>query len=223
MSLSLPLIGAALGMLAGLSLVPITRRSLSAALVRSGEAASATRPLQAPWHRAALILASGLLCGAVLLRTGGPAAEIPPLVLMVALIQLAYCDLTHFLLPRTMVNATTVAVALSAVAVAATTGSWHRLFLAGIGGAALFGVLLAINLMNPTWMAFGDVRLAPAIGTGLAWIDPRALFQGFLLANVLAAVVGLVLMGRQRGGRKTALPFGLYLALGSAAVIFFWS
>jgi leader peptidase (prepilin peptidase)/N-methyltransferase len=142
---------------------------------------------------------------------------------LVALIQLAYCDLTQFLLPRTMVNATTAAVALSAVAVAATTGSWHRLLVAGGGGAALFGVLLAINLLNPAWMAFGDVRLAPAIGIGLAWIDPRALFQGFLLANVLAAVVGLVLMGLQRGGRKTALPFGLYLALGSAAVIFFWS
>ncbi|HEY2215724.1 MAG TPA: hypothetical protein VGH31_11750, partial [Acidimicrobiales bacterium] len=94
---------------------------------------------------------------------------------------------------------------------------------AGIGGAALFALLFGINLMNPRWMAFGDVRLAPAVGLGLGWINLTALFQGFLLANLLTAVVGVALMAVQRGDRKTAMPFGLYLAIASAAVLFYWS
>ncbi len=122
--------------------------------------------------------------------------------MLVGLVQLAYCDLTNFLLPKTMVHATTLAVAVSVVAVGAAHHDWHRAMNAGIGGAALFALLLAINLMNPKWMAFGDVRLAPAVGLGLGWINLTALFQGFLLANLLTAVVGITLMAVQRGRSK---------------------
>ena len=41
--------------------------------------------------------------------------------------------------------------------------------------------LLRINLMNPRWMAFGDVRLSLVFGFGLAWVSPIALLQGFLV------------------------------------------
>jgi leader peptidase (prepilin peptidase)/N-methyltransferase len=54
---------------------------------------------------------------------------------------------------------------------------------------------------------------------GLAWISPFTLVRGFFLANVLAAVVGLALMAMRKADRRTALPFGFYLALASAAVI----
>jgi leader peptidase (prepilin peptidase)/N-methyltransferase len=212
-------------MVTAASLIPFTQRALVAAVERSegpGEHVSLHRTDQR-WHHIALVVVSGVVMGLLLARAGWSVVALPPLILLVALIQLAYCDMTQFLLPRTMVHATTVAVAIGAVAAAGATDEWHRLLLGSIGGVALFIVFLSINLMNPAWMAFGDVRLAPAVGLGLAWVTPVALLQAFFLANVLAAVVGLVLMAARRGGRKTALPFGLFLAIASAIVIFAWS
>jgi prepilin signal peptidase PulO-like enzyme (type II secretory pathway) len=229
------MLGALVGLAAGAALVPLTRRELAAALTRASEHhddAASTETVEPPaslpgegvwWHRAALIGASGVLPGLVILRAGWSVVALPPLLLLLGLVQLAYCDMTRFLLPKTMVHATTACVAAGALVAAATTGDWHRLFGAALCGLGLFALLLAINLMNPAWMAFGDVRLAPAVGLGLAWVSPLALLQGFFLANILAAVVGLVLMGLQRAGRKTALPFGLYLAAASAVIVLLWS
>ena len=155
----------------------------------------------------------------MLLRVHWSVVEIPPLIMLVGPIQLAYCDLTNFFLPKTMVYATTLAIAVSAVVVGAVHHDWHRVIDAGIGGAALFGLLLVINLMNPAWMAFGDVRLAAAVGMGLGWITLSALVLGFMLANVLAAVVGLLVLSIQRGDRKTAIPYGVFLAVASALML----
>jgi leader peptidase (prepilin peptidase) / N-methyltransferase len=222
--MNIPLIGGTLvGLALGASLLPVTRRELAAAVARSSENESVGSQSMVKWHRIALVLVSGLAPGLILARAGWSVVTIPPLVMLVGLVQLAYCDLTKFLLPKTMVHATTLAIAISAVVVGAAHHDWHRTVNAGIGGAALFALLLVINLLNPKWMAFGDVRLAPAVGLGLGWINLTALFQGFLLANLLTAVVGVTLMAVQRGDRKTAMPFGLYLAIASAAVLFYWS
>jgi leader peptidase (prepilin peptidase)/N-methyltransferase len=72
-------------------------------------------------------------------------------------------------------------------------------------------------------MAFGDVRLSLVFGFGLAWVSPMALFQGFLYANLLAVVIGLALIAVRRADRRTALPFGVYMALGAALVLLTWS
>lgn len=221
----IPCVGAAVGMLAAAFLIPLTHRELAAAVDRAEKLGNhvLARRTGSKWHHVVLVTVSGFVLGLLLDRAGWSVAALPPLILLVALVQLAYCDVTHFLLPRNLVHATTVAVAIGAIGAAATTGDWHRLLVASLGGLSLFALLLVINLMNPAWMAFGDVRLAPAVGLGLAWITPIALLQAFFLANVLAALVGLVLMAARRGGRKTSLPFGLFLALGSAIVIFAWS
>jgi leader peptidase (prepilin peptidase)/N-methyltransferase len=211
-------------MAAGALMVPVTRRELAAALSRSSEGVALQEPSRpvsvARWHRNILVIASGALPGFVLARVGWSVDTLPPLLLLLGLVQLAYCDLTRFLLPKPMVHATTAAVAVASLIAAGVTHDWHRLLVAGAGGAGLFLLFFAINLANPAWMAFGDVRLAPAVGLGLAWIGPLALFQGFFLANVLAAVVGLALMLASKGGRKSVLPFGLYLAVASAIVVF---
>ncbi|HVA10341.1 MAG TPA: A24 family peptidase [Acidimicrobiales bacterium] len=222
------LFGALVGMATGAALIPLTRRELAAAIDRAtdsepGPPPAPTEVAAIAWHRLVLVLVSGLLPGIVIYRAGWSILAIPALVLVIGLVQLAYCDATKFLLPKTMVHATTASVAVSALIAAGVTGHWHRLAGAVLCSIGLFLLLLAINLMNPAWMAFGDVRLAPAVGLGLAWISPLALLQGFFLANILAAVVGLILMGLQRGSRKTALPFGLYLALASAVIVLLWS
>jgi leader peptidase (prepilin peptidase) / N-methyltransferase len=226
--------GALLGMAAGFVLVPVTRRELAAALTRSSvvadasEGASRQAPLDAParvtgWHWVGLALASGLVPAYVLHHVGWSRNALPPLLLLVGLIQLGYCDLTRRLLPKTLVYALTGAVVVSGIVVAGVTNEWGRLEIASIGAVVFFGLLFFINLMNPRWLAFGDVRLSFVVGFGLAWVSPFAVLEGFLLANVLAVVIGLVLIATHRAGRGHAVPFGFYLAVGTALVLAAWS
>ena len=228
MSATLPLLAGAFGgVLAASALLPLTRRSLSGALVRAGASGhdplDTTMPTLEWLPRTVLIAVSGILPAYVLSRVGWSAVALPPLFLLIGLIQLAYCDVTRKLLPKTMVHGLSLVLVLSGVLVAWTMHEWDRLLVAAIGGGVLYTLLLVMNLMNPRWIAFGDVRLSFAVGFGLAWISPVALLEGFFLANALAAVTGLALMGLRRTGRGAVVPFGLYLAIGAALVLLTWS
>jgi leader peptidase (prepilin peptidase)/N-methyltransferase len=238
--------GAAIGMAAGALLVPFTRRELAASVARSAGTASnalvadeatttgatgvtvaavaSAAPIRvAPWHRVALVVASGLVPAYVLHQVGWSIIALPPLLLLVGLIQLAYCDLTRRLLPKTLVHVVSAAVVVSGIVIAGVTHEWQRLAVASVGGAVFFAVLFVMNLMNPRWIAFGDVRLSLVIGFGLAWVSPLALLEGFFFANLFAAVVGLSLIAAHRADRRSGIPFGLFLALGTALVLLTWS
>jgi len=164
-----------------------------------------------------------LLPAYVLHRVGWSLNALPPLFLIVGLVQLSYCDISRRLLPKTMVYVLSAVVMASGLGVAIATNEWGRLKIASIGGLIFFTVFLTINLLNPRWLAFGDVRLSLVIGFGLAWVSPVALLEGFALANLLAAVVGVGLIILHRAERRSGVPFGLYLALGAALVLATWS
>ena len=57
----------------------------------------------------------------------------------------------------------------------------ERLMQASLGGLASFALFFIVNLMNPRWMAFGDVRLSLVFGFGLAWVSPIAPLPGLPL------------------------------------------
>lgn len=221
------LAGAVLGLAIGSLLVPLTRRELAAAVSRSsaaaGDATGAREGLAPPrvtrgqWTVLAVV--SGLLLASVLLRVGWTPNALPPLLLLVGLVQLAYCDLTRRLLPKTLVYALSAAVIASGVIVAGVTDERTRLVTAAVGGLVAFALFFIINVMNPRWMAFGDVRLSLVFGFGLAWVSPMTLFEGFFYANLLAVVAALGLMAVNRAGRRSALPFGVFMALGAALVL----
>jgi leader peptidase (prepilin peptidase) / N-methyltransferase len=230
MSLPVTLLGGAvLGMAVGSLLVPLTRRELAASVARSaaGDAPVESIDLSAPritrGHWFALAAVSGLLPAYVLHRVGWSPNAVTPLLLLIGLVQLAYCDLTRRLLPKTLVYALSAAVIGSGVIVATLTSEWERLLLASLGGLVAFALFFIVNLMNPRWMAFGDVRLSLVFGFGLAWVSPMALLQAFLYANLLAIVIGFTLIALHRAERRSAVPFGLYMALGAALVLLSWS
>ena len=69
-------------------------------------------------------------------------------------------------------------------------------------------------------MGDGDVRLSPLLGAYLGWLGlayvPVGLFLGFLFG----AIVGVAAMVIGRAGRKTAIPFGPFLAAGTIVAVF---
>ena len=69
-------------------------------------------------------------------------------------------------------------------------------------------------------MGDGDVRLAPLLGMFLGWLNPGIVLPGLFFGFIAGAVYGVAMMAIDRAGRRTAVPFGPFLALGTIVAIF---
>jgi leader peptidase (prepilin peptidase) / N-methyltransferase len=80
-----------------------------------------------------------------------------------------------------------------------------------IAAAAAGGLLFLVALAYPQGMGLGDVKLTATMGLFLG----RAVAPALLFALLAGSVVGLALIARHGAkARKTAIPFGPFLALG---------
>jgi leader peptidase (prepilin peptidase)/N-methyltransferase len=131
------------------------------------------------------------------------------------LVALSLIDLETKLLPNRIVYPSVLAgIALLAVtaALGPGIGAWAR-GLAGMVASA--GVFFVIALISPAGMGMGDVKLAGLIGLYLGYLSWGRVLVAFFLAFLAGAVVGIALMVVGRAGRKTAIPFGPFMALGA--------
>ncbi|HHW99637.1 MAG TPA: prepilin peptidase [Firmicutes bacterium] len=85
--------------------------------------------------------------------------------------------------------------------------------LAGVLG---YGLLYLIYFLSRGGMGGGDVRLAGLLGLVLGL---RLLACALLVAFVSGALVALLLLASGKATRKTALPFGPFLAVGCYAAV----
>ena len=84
-------------------------------------------------------------------------------------------------------------------------------------GALAFFLLLYLGWRDA--MGDGDVRLAGLLGLFLGWIGPMHVPVGLFLGFLAGAVVGVVVLIAGKGDRRTALPFGPFLAAGATLTI----
>lgn len=120
-------------------------------------------------------------------------------------------DLEHRLIPDRIILPGTVAI-LALRTIDDPSVEW---VISALGaGLVLFLVVLAY----PRGLGMGDVKLSAFIGAGLGLSVIPAMFVGFFVAFVPAAVL-LVRHGQE--ARKKAIPLGPFLALG-AVVALFW-
>jgi leader peptidase (prepilin peptidase)/N-methyltransferase len=129
------------------------------------------------------------------------------LVLVAILVPVALIDFDRRIIP----NKITGPAALAAIAIGLAlkpSGVPEQL----IAGAAAGGFLLLFALAYPRGMGMGDVKLAAVLGLFLGREVGVAVLSGVLAG----AVIGTVVMARVgvKEGRKTAVPFGPFLALG---------
>ncbi len=141
------------------------------------------------------------------------------LYLAVAGAALAVVDARTHRLPNAVVLPSyPIAAALLTVA-AAADDRWTDLARAALGGLALFGAYFLLAVARPTGLGFGDVKLAGLLGGYLGWTSWSAVLAGILIANVLAAAVGLILIAGGRATRHTTISFGPYLIVGAGAAM----
>ncbi len=142
------------------------------------------------------------------------------LVLFAGLLALSCIDIERMLLPKKIVYPLTGLVAALLLLAAAETGAWHD-FLVGIACAAGWSVVfLALFLVSPRLLGFGDVRLSVVLGLALGWLGVWYVLLGFFAANLIGAGVGLALIATGRLSRRDRIPYGVFLALGCAVAVF---
>lgn len=166
-------------------------------------------------------LLTGVVFVATALRFGWSWSLPAEIVFVAGLVTLSFIDYDHLLLPRVIVYPLGLAVAALLVLAAAVQGSWHRLGIAALCAAVEFAVLFTINFVSPRSMGFGDVRFGPVIALALGWLGWRYAFIGFLAANLIGAVIGLGLIALRRAGRRTPIPFGVFLSVGAFLTMLF--
>ena len=142
------------------------------------------------------------------------------LVLFAGLLALSCIDVEYMLLPKVVVYPLTVVVAALLFLAAAETGQWHDLGVGAACAAGWFAIFYALFLIGPRMLGFGDVRLAVVLGLALGWLGVWYVLLGFFAANLIGALLGLVLITTGRMSREDRIPYGVFLALGCAVAVF---
>jgi len=151
-------------------------------------------------------LATAIVFAAVVAVRGFDNDLVLELPFVAALIALAAIDFDHKLLPNKIVYP------LAAYGVIATLlVDQDDLVENLIAGAGAFAFLLAAVIAYPRGMGMGDVKLAGAMGLYLG----LSIIPALLVAFLSGSLVGVVILAREgAAGRKKAVPFGVFLALG---------
>ncbi|MGZ4267860.1 MAG: prepilin peptidase [Solirubrobacteraceae bacterium] len=159
-------------------------------------------------------LGTGLLWAAVVLARWDDAGQIVLGILLVGfLVPITLIDLDFRLIPNKL---TLPAAVLALVTILAL----DRGFLAEalIAAAAAGGFFFVAAVAYPRGMGMGDVKLAAVMGLYLG----RAVAPAVFIALIAGVVVGAGIIARKgaAAGRKTAVPFGPFLALGAVIALF---
>jgi leader peptidase (prepilin peptidase) / N-methyltransferase len=151
------------------------------------------------------------LAGTLLARLGADADGFVAAFVAGVLVAVSVVDIEERRIPNRIVLPAAAAVLLAQIAL--EPGGAPEWLLASFG-AALF--LLVPRLAYPAGMGLGDVKLAFFIGAALGQAVVPALVLAVFAAFVFAVVV---LIHGGAAARKTALPFGPFLALGAIVVL----
>jgi leader peptidase (prepilin peptidase)/N-methyltransferase len=158
-------------------------------------------------------LATAALYVAVVLGRDGALDIALGLLLVTALVPITLIDLDLRIIP----NAITLPASVAAIAAAVILDPGfvpEQL----VAGAAAGGFFLLAALLHPRGMGMGDVKLAAMLGLYLG----RAVAPAVFIALIAGVLVGALVIAHKGAaeGRKTAVPFGPFLALGGIVALF---
>jgi leader peptidase (prepilin peptidase)/N-methyltransferase len=168
-----------------------------------------TRPYDIPLVEAG----TGALCALVVIDKGSDADALLGLALVLLLVPISLIDLDRRIIPNRL--ALIGAVMAPVIVVLTDPGALPEHAIAAVvAGGFFLGALLAY----PRGMGMGDVKLAAVLGLFLGRDAGPAVFIALLTGTLVGAVV--IARKGAREGRKTAVPFGPFLALGGVVALF---
>jgi leader peptidase (prepilin peptidase)/N-methyltransferase len=120
-----------------------------------------------------------------------------------------FIDLEHRIIPNAITYPGLVVGLLLAI-------PQDQLLEAAASAIGAGGAFLLIAVLSRGGMGGGDVKLAAVMGAFLGW---PTIAVALMLAFLLGAAGGLLLLVLRRGTRKTAIPFGPALAVGAVIAL----
>ncbi len=167
-----------------------------------------------PWRYPLVELTAGILLVLLVSRAEHPGLLVAHAAFLLALVAVAWIDLDTRTIPD-VVTIPGVGVGLAA-SLFGPPGFLAALIGAVAGGASLWLVGAAYEKTTGVpGMGGGDVKLAAMMG---AFLGTGGVFISIFLASLAGSVFGVALIAKGHGSRRTAIPFGTFLA--PAAVVF---
>jgi len=161
-----------------------------------------------PWRYPVVELSAGILLLVLARRIEHPVLLVPHAAFLLVLLAVAWIDFDTRTIPDVL---TIPGVGLGlAASLFAPPGITAALVGAAVGGASLWLVGYAYERATGVpGMGGGDVKLAAMMG---AFLGAWGVFGTIFLASFAGSVFGMLLIARGKGSRRTAIPFGTFLA-----------
>lgn len=164
------------------------------------------------WRYPVVELVTGLLFVLALAERGLTIDLIPALLLVAGLVAITGIDLDHQLIPD-VISIPGIVVGLAVSTLTGRPGWLDSLVGVVIGG----GIFLLIIVASRGGMGGGDMKLGTMLGAFLGW---KLVLVAILIAILAGGVFAIVVLLLRRKGRKDAVPFGPFLALGGVVSLF---
>ena len=169
------------------------------------------------WRYPVVELTAGALLALLAGRATHPGLLVPHAAFLLALLAVAWIDLDTRTIPD-VVTIPGVGVGLAA-SLFGPPGFTGALIGAVAGGASLWLVGAAYEKATGVpGMGGGDVKLAAMMG---AFLGTGGVFGAIFLASLAGSVFGAALIAKGEGSRRTAIPFGTFLAPAAVVLLLF--
>ena len=170
-----------------------------------------------PWRYPAVEAANGLLWLAVALVYGASLQALVWMGLATALLVLGLIDLEHQLLPDAVTLPGTVFGVAASFLPGARVAPLASLAAAAGGWLVFAGFALAWRkLRGIDALGQGDWKMAAMLGAFFGW---ERLLLTVLLATATGSLVGLAILSLGKGGLRSKLPLGTFLAVAGLAMV----
>jgi leader peptidase (prepilin peptidase)/N-methyltransferase len=151
----------------------------------------------------------------------GMTIQLPAYLYLAAVgIAVALIDVDMRRMPDAIVLPSYIVSLLLLLPAGAVEANWWRSERALIGMTAMLAIYFTIALAYPTYVPFGDVKVAGLVGLYLGWLSWGAVAVGVLLSFALAAASGPLVALNGRPARTAALPLGGCLVAATVITLF---
>jgi leader peptidase (prepilin peptidase)/N-methyltransferase len=184
-------------------------------LLLGGRCRACRKPIS--WRYPIVELTAGILLWLLARHAGNPAILLPQAFFVLALVAVAWIDFDT----RTIPDALTIpGVGLGlAASLFGPPGLVAALAGAATGGFSLWLVgALYERATGVPGMGGGDVKLAAMMG---AFLGAGGVFGAIFLASFAGSIFGVLLIARGKGGKRSAIPFGTFLAPSAVALLLY--
>jgi len=139
----------------------------------------------------------------------------PLLVFLIVGGQLSLIDLRSHRLPNRLIVICTAGILALQITYCLATGTISALTQSGLTVGKIFTAYVLLYILSRGQLGMGDVKFAIPVGLIIGWFQPNAWLISLLLTFLLAGLIGLIGLISRKLDRKSHIPFGPLMYIGS--------